>query len=220
MIELRYDTRDLEELVDTLQVVPDGLEKATARAINRTLVSTRAYMVKIVCRDYAVKAGDVRRELAIKKANWSTLTGKISGSGSPGIPLVNFVRMRRVPSTRRIKSYVLTRAGYYTRGFDPKIGVPVLVRRDRGKVPAKGVFVARMSSGHVGAFKRVSSMQGNWWQARKKGPDRIREVYGPSPIKILSSDRYDEDIGDFADESMEKNLRSEAAFVLGQMGLR
>jgi len=203
MIEIIADTKDLEDLLRTLKVLPKGLEKATSRAINKTLTSTRAYMVKAVRQDYAVKAKDVRSELVIRRATWANQEGSIKGSGSPGIPLIGFARMRRVPSTKRLKSG----------GYAPKVGIPVLVRKDRGKGPARGVFLARMKSGHIGAFKRTGGLS-------KSGGQAIREAYGPSPVKMLSSDRYDEQIDDFADEALQKNLRHEADFVLKQMGLR
>lgn len=198
MIELQADKSDIADLLRILKVLPKGLEKAASRAINKTLTSTRAYMVKVVRADYAVKARDVRSELDIQKATWSHLTGRVHGSGSPGIPLLQFARMKRVPSTRRLKSG----------GYTPKVGVPVLIRKDRGKMAARGVFLARMKSGHVGAFKRTG-------EGRK-----IKEAYGPSPIKILASERYDAQIDDFAGETFEKNLQHEADFVLRKMGLR
>lgn len=161
MIELDADTGDLGDLLDLLEVIPKGLEKATARAVNKTLVTTRAHMVKMVRRDYNVKAGSVRNALEIRKARWNSLYGKIRGAGAPGVPLMEFVRgSKNAPSTKRLKS------GAYR----PKVGIPVLIRKVRGKKQAKGVFLARMPSGHVGAFKR--------------GGESIREVYGPSPIKI------------------------------------
>lgn len=204
MIELQADGSDIAYLLKTLQVLPKGLEKAASRAINKSLTATRAYMVSVVCEDYAVKAGSVRKELRIKKANWSTLTGRVHGAGSPGIPLKEFARTKAVPSTKRLKSG----------GYRPLVGIPVVVRKDKGKISAKGVFMARMASGHLGAFKRIAGV------SARTGGAMIRETYGPSPIKILASNRYDERIDDFADDALQKNMRHEAEHVLRQMGLR
>lgn len=205
MIELSYDTRDIKALLKDLTFVPRGLEKATSRAINKTLVSTRAYMIKTYREDYVGKAKDIRKELHIRRSTWSTMTGMITGQGSPGIPLLKFVRgSKAAPSTKRLKS------GEYR----PKAGVPVVIRKSRGKIPAHGVFLAKMKSGHIGAFKRIPGRKA------ATGRPAIREVYGPSPIKILASDRYDQRIEDFADRTMDKNLRHEADYVLRQMGIR
>lgn len=218
MIELRADKDDIAELLKGLKVLPRGLEKAGARAINRTLTSTRAFMVKEVRKEYAITAKEIRSELLIRKASWSHLYGYVGGAGSPGIPLISFARTKAVPSTKRLKS------GDYR----PLTGIPVLVRKSKGKQPAKGVFLARMASGHVGAFKREDpSTSGRVLKKSKAraqqttlGSRYIREAYGPSPIKILSSDYYDEKIEDFADETLQKNFSHEADFLLKKMGLR
>lgn len=205
MIELDYDTRDIKALLNDLSTFPQGLEKATARAINKTLVSTRAYMIKIMRNDYAVPAKKIRDELHIKRATWSTQNGTITGQQSPGIPLLQFVRgSKKAPSTRRLKS------GAYR----PLAGIPVIVRKSRGKIPAHGVFLAKMSSGHIGAFKRIAGRK------TSAGRPAISEKFGPSPIKLLAADRYDEQIEDFADKTMMKNLNHEAENVLRQMGVR
>ncbi len=203
MIEVSYDTREIKALLKDLKVFPRALEKATSSAINKALVSTRAYMVKTMRADYKIKAGNIRRELHIKKSTWSTMTGMITGHGSPGIPLLKFVRgSKAAPSTRRLKSG----------GYRPALGVPVVIRKSRGKIPAHGVFLARMKSGHIGAYKRIGGRA-------KSGRSAINEVFGPSPIKILASDRYDERIEDFADRAMDKNLKHEADYVLRKMGI-
>ncbi len=219
MIALEADISEIEDLLTVLKVLPNGLEKATSRAINRTLVSTRAYMAKTIREDYAIKAGDIRKELVIKKAWWSQLYGSISGSGSPGLPLMDFVRgSKAAPSTKKLKN------GAYR----PSVGVPVLIRKDKGKIAVRGGFIAKMPNGHVGIFRRADPSK----TGRKLANSQIRiqqtaladryikELHGPSPIRILSSDYYDEKIEDFSDETLQKNFQHEADYVLKQMGLR
>ena len=204
MIELHADKQDIEDFMTMLKIFPKGLEKATSRAINKTLVSTRAFMVKMVREGYVVKAKDVRGQLHIRKSNWNKLHGKVHGASSPGVPLFLFVRgSKKTPSTRRLKS------GAYR----PRVGVPVLIRKSKGKKSAKGVFLAKMPSGHIGAFKRVGGHA-------RTGKQAIREAFGPSPIKILASDHYDEQIDDFADKTLQKNFQHEADYALKKMGLR
>ena len=218
MITFDLDTSDIRDLIAVLKVVPGQMEIASSRSINKALTRTRTEMVRLVRSEYAVKAGTVRKELAILRATPRDLVGRIKGESSPGIPLKEFARTKKVPSTKRTKGFVQTKAGYMTRGYLPKVGIPVLVRKDKGKLPASGVFLARMKSGHIGAFKRTTAGTGNWW-ATNHGQG-IREVYGPSPIKILSSDRYDEQVDDFAGNVMEEELIRQADVLLRKAGLR
>jgi hypothetical protein len=64
----------------------------------------------------------------------------------------------------------------------------------------------------------VGSGLGNWWSTTKGG--EIREVYGPSPLKILSSDRYDEHLDDFADKTINARLEHHANLALKKIGVR
>lgn len=206
MIVFDFDTTEMAELLEAVKAVPGDLETATARAINKALTSTKTEMVRLVVADYAVKVGAVRKEINVTKAAPNRLEGKVHGAGSPGIPLKEFARTKAVPSTTRVKSFERTKAGYLTRGFRPKVGIPVLIRKDKGKLAASGVFLARMKSGHVGAFKRDR--------------EKIHEAYGPSPVKILASDRYDEHLDDFAGEVMEQELERQAELLLSKRGLK
>lgn len=211
MIDIRVNQQQLGNLLDLLKVVPKGLATATSRAGNKTMASTRAEMVRLIRAKYAIKAGDVRRELVIRRMNPNNLVGSIYGESSPGVPLIRFYRLRRTPSTIR------TKAG----GYSPKVGVPVLVRKDKGKRTVRGAFTARMQSGHEGMFIR-----GSKWKAGKKGNRsglgnrEITELYGPTPVKLLGGAETLAQVETFAQTAMDKNLAHEAEYYLQQQGLR
>jgi DNA-binding transcriptional regulator YiaG len=238
-----------------LSDVPKGIERATSRAVNKTLTTTRAEMVRLIRQKYAIKAGDIRAALNISMAKPNKLEGKIFGESSPGIPLIKFARTKKVPSTRR------TKAGAYS----PAGGISVLIRKDRGKRIVKGAFLAKMTSGHIGAFERVNRSKKQRFTPEQKSRAlalrrslgsataaakalgmsvktlrnwalsgtaegargrtladnrRIEELYGPTPIKLLSSEENIEYIEDFCDEKFQKNLAHEADFYLQQQGLK
>ncbi len=208
MTTLRINARGTEKLIRALKATPKGFEKAATRAINKSLVSTRAHMVKLVREDLAVKAKDVRGQLAISRASWTRQYGRIIGTGSDGIPLLNYVKgSKKAPSTRRLRS------GAYR----PQIGVPVVIYKSRGRQSARGVFIQRMRSGHVGAFKRTGIGDG---RRTSTGRSEIKERYGPSPFKILASDRYDKKLSKFTDQVMQKNVAHEVDRELKKLGLR
>lgn len=193
MADLTIKSDELDKLFSFIEGIPSGAKKAGSRAINRSLPTVRKGMIDAVREDYNIKVKDARSELTYKKANYSNLTGSVVGRGAAGIPLIKFVTSKRVPFTRRLKS------GKYT----PAKGVPVLIRKDKGKIPAKGVFVQVMASGHIGAFRRSG-----------KSTLPIEERFGPSPISILSGSRYDQEIDELAATTLKKNLLHEAEFLL------
>jgi hypothetical protein len=214
-IEGDWET-ELREFAADLALVPNGLETAVARAINKTLQGARTDAVNMIRRDFRMKASDIRKLIKIERAYptrsafWGdNLWGRLYGSGPPGLPLIRFrIGSTRVPSTRRLKS------GAYR----PVGGISVRVRKDRGRQVVKGAFAAIMPSGHVGVFRRVPGSQ--MYKSGAGTGEQIEELFGPSPVKLLTEDRYDDEIGDRIDERMEKNLKHEAENVLRQAGVR
>lgn len=209
MIAIRADQAKLARLLKSLDNVPRGMTTAQMHAINRSLTTVRTEMVRMVRSEYALKAGAVRKNLAIRKAWRGKLEGRVHGEDSPGLPLKEFARIKRVPSTRR------TGRGGYT----PKVGIPVLIRKDRGKRVAEGVFLARMSSGFEGAFKRTGAPGGRRRRGSNLGRRYIQAQYGPSPVYLLGAEKNLERIGEFTNETYNKRLHHEAQNILRKEGL-
>lgn len=130
---LRIDVRsDIKEVVARLQADVDRLlPQATARALNRTATTVRAQATRRIRERYNLKAGVIRAQLRINRADRNRLTAEVIASGRP-IPLIEF-------SARQ------TRAG-----------VSVRVIRGQRKV-RRHAFIAKMHTGHVGVFERTSS---------------------------------------------------------------
>ncbi|MDX9894332.1 MAG: phage tail protein [Desulfofustis sp.] len=205
MIDLKADHRGLRVMLGALGAVGKKLPPKASQAINRSLDSTRAEMVRLIRADYAVKAKEVRDRLFIVHATPERLEGRIVGRGKRGVPLLRFARTRRVPSTRR------TKGG----GYRPLVGIPVLIRRDRGRIPARGVFLATMGSGHVGAFKRFDQPR----RGSNIGQRYIREVFGPSPIKLMTEERYFRRVEQYAAATLSAQLERTVGRVLKERGL-
>lgn len=218
MIRIKTDSRQLAAMLGKLERTPKALATATSRAINKTLTSTRAEGVRMIRTDYAIKAGEVRKELTIRQASPNSLVGRVGGESSPGVPLIKFARMRRVPSTRR------TKGGGYT----PKVGIPVQIKKASGKVVFKRAFIVRLKSGHVGAFVRADAatsgrrLKGTSARANasKLGKRYMVEKFGPTPIKLLGSQANLARLDAFARSTMDKNLKHEAEFILSKIGLK
>ncbi len=197
-MQITGDINELIQLTRGIALAEPTLKKATVSAINKSIVSTRAFSVREVAKEYKITQKEVRDELKISRASINRMEARIVGSGSPGIALYKFSPTpNRIPSTVRLKSG----------GYSPKKGIKVMVHRGQRKV-AKGAFIARMASGHVGVFKRS-----------KEGKLPIDELFGPSPLRILDRPVYHDKIDKFAAETMDKNMAHEAEFYLKKAGI-
>ena len=150
MVRIELDKLDVERLKADLRHVKDGMPISVMRSINRTLPGVRTDMVAIARREYTVKAKAARKNIDIRKALKTRLSGGVTSTGKP-IPLINFdVRPNR-PS--------------------PKRKTPYMVEVIRGqKKPLKHGFVAKMDSGHKGVFERP---EGEW---KKRGRKWVKVI--------------------------------------------
>lgn len=226
MYEIDGDFEDLQELVKGIKLAEPALKRATAHAVNRTANSVRSLAAKMISADYKVTQRDIKKELKISKANFTRQVATIVGSGSPGIPLSKFSPTpNRVPSTIHKKGVWVTRQRFSRRGagkfisframvegtdkYLPRTGIKVMVTRGKRKL-VRTAFVARMSSGHVGVFRRVKDGRVGLRSKRVV----IEELYGPSPLRLIEQDRYQIAMDDHAGDEMEKNMARAANYYL------
>lgn len=104
------------------------LDAAAIRALNRTATTVRAEATRQIRGRYNLKAGTVREQLRIERANRNRLTSAVVASGAP-IPLYEF-------GARQTQK-----------------GVTVAVKKGQRKL-VRGVFIAKMPSGKIGVFGR------------------------------------------------------------------
>ncbi|NLU09439.1 MAG: hypothetical protein GXW90_00565 [Tepidanaerobacter acetatoxydans] len=135
MIEIKIDTKEAERIADMLTSIPDGMEKATASAINRALSMTKTAASRKVRERYNVKAKYVKDSISIRRAGKSNLIGTMISRGTP-IRLINFKVNPSRPNPKRRKP------------------ITVSVKKSGGGA-LKGAFVAEMSNESVGVFERV-----------------------------------------------------------------
>lgn len=127
--DLRVDVQhNLKSVVARFAVESQRLiDASTVRALNRTATTVRAAAVKGIRARYNLKAGAIRRQMKLTRATRTRLVSEVVVSGRR-IPLIEF-------SARQVRR-----------------GVTVRVTKQRKLI--RGVFVARMPSGHVGVFER------------------------------------------------------------------
>ena len=115
-----------------LNSVASGIEKATARALNRTTTSTVAFFSKETRKQVNVNAAALKKGVRIQKARPKNQIGVMNVTGA------------HVP---------LTAMG----ARQTKRGVTVRKYKTGGRILLKSAFIQTMpKSGHVGVFRRVN----------------------------------------------------------------
>lgn len=197
---IRIDTfhaeKALEELNDVLSLVPGGMQKATCRALSKTIKGMRTDVVRKIREDYNVPAKDVRSKMTIVNPRPADRYPRalLRAEGRMSVPLVRYGARPRVPVA----------AG----GRRPKKGVSVQVKKTSGRKIVDGSFVQASGDG-VQLYKRVGS-----------GQYPLRVLFGPSHLQALKDEGNQFELQELAEERLQKNVIHEAEYVLQQAGLR
>lgn len=153
---ITLDAEHIERAELLLKNIPGGIDKAVVRAINRSVDRAQTATVKKVRDRYYIKAGDVRKTIKVKKANYSDQIAIIRSTGSP-VALSKFKITPSKPPQKRTKKPVRAR----------------VVKGEGGELKRRA-FVAKMKSGHIGVFERAG-----------KSRYPINQFYGPSVPQML-----------------------------------
>ena len=185
MIEI--DPALMRQAMAALTHIPEGGPKALARAINRAAETARTEASRKIREMYYIKHSDIRSTISIRKATASSIAAEVVSRGRP----VALTKFRVTPRT-----------------VQPRRNSPVIVRVKRGGGGAvAGAFVARVSSGHVGVFRRLG-------QSRLP----IQQLYGPSVPQMLGSPDVVRSVEQKAQEALEQRLNHEINRLLGGGG--
>jgi len=126
---IEFNASQIERVERLLGGIPGALPKAQASAINRSLTTARAEIVRAVRKEYVIKAEDVRGTIKVTNATASAPIGRIKSMGGP-IPLIKFDVSKDNPVRARVK----------------KTGA---------KKPIKHAFLQTMKNGYKGVFIRA-----------------------------------------------------------------
>lgn len=129
-VTLRFNTAPTLKALDRVAAIAPV---ASARALNRAIVSARAVMVRAIAADMHVKQGDVKDRIATYNASPEQLVAKLTASAQR-LPLYAFGASGLNPSRGK------------GRGVSARVGAA------RSVYPH--AFIGTMRSGHVGVFER------------------------------------------------------------------
>lgn len=187
----------IEEAQKLLENIPNGIERATTRAINRSLTTLKKNLKKEVTKNYGIKSTDVEKSLSTQKATFTAMKGIIN-SRSPVTSMYKFAK------------------------GNSKKGVTVLIKRSEGRKRVKGKsdlnglpFIARMSNGHYGIFQRNKKkrrVQTGNKSSVKEGLTQLNTLSTPQMLGNETVMEYVQENG--AKEMLQKNFEREVEKVL------
>lgn len=184
MIEIR--TEGSSAIVVDLAEYPGRVTKAMVRALNRSITSARAAMVKEMAKDTGVKSGDLRDAFRMRNATANNPEASI-GASLKRLPLIDFKATGPYPSLGKGR------------------GVSYKLPTGRSRI-ADAFFAQVTGSGggtHRGVFRRVG-----------KARLPIKELYGPSLGHVFA--KFKAIGLAKAEESFRTNFAHELDYASGQ----
>jgi len=189
-MKLITNAKELRQTEVGIKFAQERLPKAFDSALRRVMQGVKTEAARAVRQRYYVRHGDVLQTIKVTKADGPGLTYLLRSRG-PSIPLIRF---RTTPSKPQPKKARVLRAA---------------VKKEGGKKPIPGAFVAQMDSGHIGVFRRVG---------RKRLP--IEQLYGPAIPVMLSEPGIAEHLQEEAHRRMVARLDHEVNRVLGRLNTK
>ena len=81
MIKIEADSSAMEKAAQMLQEIPNGVERAAVSAFNRALLEGRTAGTRAATQRYTLKAGIVRKTMAMHRASRSNLNAELVSRG-------------------------------------------------------------------------------------------------------------------------------------------
>lgn len=126
-VQIKADTKEVKRMLKNLK---GGANKVLVRSLNRTLTSVNSTAAKSISKDLRVTQKVVKKGLKVYKANYRFKRASVNASGYR-IPIIDL-------GAKKLKKGTIT----YKGRFGGRVKAPT------------GSFLATMSSGHRGVFKR------------------------------------------------------------------
>lgn len=148
-MKINVDIKGLASVQKTLRQLPKEIqEKALVPAINKTAAKAQAEINRAITQEYAVKAGEVRNSMELRKANKDRLEAAISifGSASKRGRSANMVRFLQIMQANGIafKTRSQGKGASVTRKDLKNIGKQLgfIIKRGGGVKTIEGAFLA------------------------------------------------------------------------------
>lgn len=88
-INIEISESDLADVVSLLSGIKDGAATAIYRSVNKGLSHAQTQAVKAIGKELTLKAGRIKKDFSMRKANKANLTGAVWATGQP-VGLLSF----------------------------------------------------------------------------------------------------------------------------------
>ncbi|MRN51987.1 phage tail protein [Paenibacillus monticola] len=185
MIDVRVEARGIREALRRVGSLETDVRKSFYSALNRTSQRLKTESGRKVKETYLVKSKAVTDQVVLRRGSISNLSSELRWKGG-NIPIINFRTNPKVVG-----------------GKKPRV-LKAAIKRAGGNKKVDGAFIARMSSGHVGIYRR---------SARSRLP--VEELYGPAVPVMLNNPEVVDHLESVAIDEMDKRLEHELNRRLG-----
>jgi hypothetical protein len=146
---------DDKRLIEFLEAAPQRTSLGVLRALKRGTAAAKTHAGRVVAKDMGLKVSDVKNAIRVVEPTAQTLTGELRAD-LKRIPLIKFGATGPRPSRGK--------------------GKGVTYKAQGGKKRLPSGFIARLSGGHEGVFKRVG---------HPRTP--ITQLFGPSIGRVFGA---------------------------------
>lgn len=185
MIDVRAEARGMRDAIRRLGALDGDVRKSVYSALNRVSQRLKTESGRKARETYIVKSKDVTQQVVLRRGSVSNLSSELRWKGG-SIPIIKFRTNPKSVGGKRPRA------------------LKAAIKRAGGNKKVDGAFLARMSSGHVGVFRR---------SARRRLP--VEELYGPAVPVMLNNPEITEHLERVAIEEMDKRLEHELNRRLG-----
>lgn len=184
---------DAQRAMDFLKTYPNALAKGgVIRSLNRAMAGARTDVVKQARSRYNIKAGEVRRQMTVRKARGNNKTASLHITGY-ATPLYAYGAR---PTAPRHKN-------------PPRIGASVMVMRTSGRLKIPGAFVADMPTRGRSLYYRPG-----------KDRNKVVKLYGVSVPQMVDDDRSVAEVEQGARDRFNKTLNHEIERYFAKKGIK
>jgi RNase P/RNase MRP subunit p29 len=201
-LNITLDKSDVDAVVSALADVKGGAETAIMRSVNRSLTGVKTDMARETSKVLNIKQKRIKKDITIRKANKSDLSGMVSSKGKP-------VNLEQFGAKERKKG----------------VSVKVLKSGGRKTIPGAFIFIGKNSNRLVGWRKKTDGAA-QYIGTKKKDPNMaygalpkkyrlpIESLYGPRIQDVTARPEIMQKIEEGAGVRLEKELDHQMQRIL------